>query len=90
VFPIRYYLRRRSVMAALGKYIVSTLILFAVVMGLFFVGVGAGAYQTSEFEAMFGIFGTGWLVSTVIAFLIYGVLAGQRAIRSFRSNIRKL
>ena len=32
VFPIRYYLRRRSVMAALGKYIVSTLILFAVVM----------------------------------------------------------
>lgn len=90
VFPIRYYLRRRSLWAALGKYLVSTLLLLAVVIGLFYVGVVAGAYQPSEFEAMFAIFGTGWLIATVVAFVIYGALAGQRAIRSFRSNIRKL
>ncbi|MDP3738410.1 MAG: toll/interleukin-1 receptor domain-containing protein [Hyphomonadaceae bacterium] len=90
VFPIRYYLRRRSLWAALGKYLVSTLLMLAVVIGLFYVGVGAGAYQPSEFEAMFAIFGTGWLIATIVAFVIYGALAGQRAIRSFRSNIRKL
>jgi hypothetical protein len=90
VFPIRYYLRRRSLWAALGKYLVSTLLMLAVVILLFYAGVGAGAYQTNEFDEMFAIFGTGWLIATIVAFLIYGVLAGQRAIRSFRSNIRKL
>jgi hypothetical protein len=31
-----------------------------------------------------------WGAFTLVAFFVYGVLSGQRAIRSFRSNIRKL
>ena len=89
-FPIRYYLRRRSLSAAVGKYVISTAILFAIVVALFFVGVQSGAYSANELDEVLAIFGLGWLGFTVVAFLIYGVLAGQRAIRSFRSNIRKL
>jgi hypothetical protein len=47
-----------------------------------------------QLEVDFGQFflGTGivWGLFVLIAFIVYGVLAGQRAIRSFKSNLRKL
>ena len=65
-------------------------LIFAPLVALFFVGVQSGAYSAAELDEVLAIFGLGWVGFTVVAFVIYGVLAGQRAIRSFRSNIRKL
>jgi len=89
VFPIRYYLRRLPVFGALGKYLVSTLILFAVFVGSFLVAHFQGVFpdEPVEFTTISALV---WGGFTLVAFFVYGVLSGQRAIRSFRSNLRKL
>ncbi|MDZ4761522.1 MAG: toll/interleukin-1 receptor domain-containing protein [Alphaproteobacteria bacterium] len=90
VFPVRYYLRRRPLWSALRNYLISSFILYAVVTGSFLAAWSYGLFPNdapAEFALFFGLV---WLAFTVIAFLIYAVLAGQRAIRSFRSNIKKI
>jgi hypothetical protein len=89
IFPIRYFLRRRPVLEALWKYLVSELMIFVAAFG-----VVLNAVDRDQLEVDFGQFflGTGivWGLFVLIAFIVYGVLAGQRAIRSFKSNLRKL
>jgi hypothetical protein len=89
VFPIRYYLRRLPVFGALGKYLVSTLILFAVFVGSFLIAHFQGVFpdEPVEFTTISALV---WGGFTLVAFFVYGLLSGHRAIRSFRSNIRKL
>jgi len=89
VFPVRYYLRRLSLSDALVKYIVSTVILFAALVAIYLVSKSQGVFadEPGEFLVPAAI---AWGGFTLIAFAIYGVLAAHRAIRSFRSNIRKI
>jgi hypothetical protein len=89
VFPVRYYLRRLSMLEALGKYLASSLILYAVFVGSFLFAHWQGVFPDEPVEFTL-IAAAVWGVFTLVAFVIYGVLAGQRAMRSFRSNIRKL
>jgi hypothetical protein len=89
VFPVRYYLRRLPLFGALGKYLVSTLILFAVFVGSFLAAHFQGVFPDDPVEFT-TISAAVWGGFTLVAFMVYGVLSGQRAIRSFRSNIRKL
>ena len=88
-FPIRYYLRRLPLFGALGKYLMSTLILFAGFVGSFLVAHFQGVFpeEPVEFTTIAVLV---WGGFTLVAFMVYGVLSGHRAIRSFRSNIRKL
>ena len=101
VFPVRYYLRRRSIGQAIGAYVVSSLILFVLFGGALMAAValepasfatgsetGGQLGPNPSTAALVAVFY--WVITAAIAFLVYGVLAGQRAIRSFRSNIRKL
>jgi hypothetical protein len=90
VFPIRYYLRRRPVLDALWKYLVSMLMIFIAAFGVVLTGVDRGYFEYADLASFFQIFGMIWAGLIVLAFIVYGVLAGQRAIRSFRSNLRKL
>jgi len=91
VFPIRYYLRRRPPLQALGSYLLSSAILYAVfAVAYLAMRFGTDVFQGEDAAQTMLIFAVIWGGLTVVAFLIYGVLAGQRAIRSFRSNIRKI
>lgn len=90
VFPFRYYMRRRRPLHALSRYILSSLILYAVVVGTFVVGDMIGLFPYDEPGEIALVFGVIWLVFMVVAFIIYAVLATQRAVRAFRSNIKKI
>ncbi len=90
VFPVRYYLRRRPVGVALVKYLATSLMFFVAGAGVMLSGMDRGYLQGEDFINFLKMFGILWGVFSWVAFAIYGVLAGQRAIRSFRSNIRKL
>jgi hypothetical protein len=90
VFPFRYYLRRRSVGAALAKYLISTGILYVLFVGGFVAFWLQGYYPNDTPGEIALFFGAIWGVFTLIAFVIYGGLSGQRALRSFRSNIKKI
>ncbi len=90
VFPVRYYLRRRSMGAALFKYLISTGILYALFFGAFLAFWAQGFYPADTPSEIALFFGAVWGVFTVIAFVIYAILSGQRALRSFRSNIKKI
>ncbi len=90
VFPVRYYLRRRAVLLALWKYLATSLMFFIAGTGVILGGMDRGYLEGADFMRYLEWFGICWAGFTVIAFIIYGVLAGQRAIKSFRSNIRKL
>jgi hypothetical protein len=89
VFPVRYYLRRLSLAGALGNYVISSVILFGLFVGSFLIAHAQGVFPDEPVEFTL-ISAAIWGGFTLIAFLVYGVLSGQRAIRSFRSNIRKL
>jgi TIR domain len=89
VFPARYYLRRRSAMSALRSYLISSAFMLAVIFIAFFGGLSQGMFKDNPMTSVANFLGA-WALFTVIAFLIYGVLSGQRAIRSFQANIRKL
>ncbi len=90
VFPVRYYLRRRPVFDALVKYLATSLMFFLAGAGVMLSGIDRGYLQGADFMNFLKMFGLFWAAFSLIAFAIYGALAGQRAIRSFRSNIKKL
>lgn len=90
VFPVRYYLRRRGLVDALLKYLASTFMIFVAAIGFFLKGIQDNAWPQSDLPSFLLFSAVVWLGFTLIAFLIYGLLAGQRAMKSFRSNIRKL
>lgn len=90
VFPFRYYMRRRRPIHALTRYILSSLILYAVVIGTFVIGDSIGLFPYDEPGEIALVFGGIWLGFMVVAFIIYGILATQRALRAFRSNITKV
>lgn len=90
VFPFRYYLRRRRVLHALSRYILSSLILYGVLVGAFFLLEGLGKLPDDNPWELAGFFGVFWAVFTVIAFAIYAVLTAQRAMRQFRRNLKKI
>ncbi|HOY77069.1 MAG TPA: toll/interleukin-1 receptor domain-containing protein [Hyphomonadaceae bacterium] len=90
VFPVRYYLRRRPVFTAFWKYLATSLMFFIAGAGVILGGLDRGYLEGADFMRYLEWFGICWAGFTVIAFLIYGALAGQRAIQTFRSNIKKL
>lgn len=90
VFPVRYYLRRRPVFTAFWKYMATSLMFFIAGTGVILGGIDEGYLEGVDFMRYAEWFGICWVAFTVIAFLIYGALAGQRAIKTFRSNIKKL
>ncbi len=90
VFPFRYYLRRRRPVKALTNYIISSLILYAIVIGTFVIGDVIGLFPYDEPGDIALVFGGIWLGFMVVAFILYGILAAQRAMRTFRSNIQKV
>lgn len=90
VFPVRYYLRRRPVFTAFWKYLATSLMFFVAGAGVILGGLDRGYLEGADFMRYLEWFGICWAGFTVIAFLIYGALAGQRAIQTFRSNIKKL
>jgi hypothetical protein len=60
-------------------------------MGLFLIAKSIfRMFPYDEPLEILAVFGIAWLVFAVAAFLIYGALAGQRALRSFRSNLKKI
>ncbi|MBI1359223.1 MAG: TIR domain-containing protein [Alphaproteobacteria bacterium] len=89
-FPIRYYLRRRGVGAALGKYLISTGILVGLVVIATAAAAAAGAVAPENVAGAVSGLILIWVFFTVIAFSIYAMLGGWRALRAFRSNIRKI
>ena len=90
VFPFRYYLRRRSMGSALLKYLISTGVLYALFLGSFLAFWAQGLYPYDKPGEVALFFGAIWGVFTVLAFVIYAILSGPRALRSFRSNIKKI
>lgn len=90
VFPVRYYLRRRAVVDAFLKYLATSVMFFLAGAGVMLSGLDKGYLQGADFMNFLKMFGLLWGAFSLVAFAIYGVLAGQRAIRSFRSNIKKL
>lgn len=90
VFPVRYYLRRRPALDAFLKYLATSAMFFLAGAGVMLSGMDRGYLEGADFMNFLKWFCIAWAGFTVIAFVIYGVLAGQRAIGSFRSNIRKL
>jgi hypothetical protein len=90
VFPVRYYLRRRTVLEALLKYLATSVMFFLAGAGVMLSGMDRGYLGSEDFVTFARGFAIAWLGLSVVAFGIYGALAGQRAIRSFRSNIKKL
>jgi hypothetical protein len=91
VFPVRYYLRRRPPVNALGSYILSSGLLYLAFSGSYLaLRYGTDMFGQEDPGEVTLVFAAVWGVFTIIAFVIYGALAGQRAIRSFRLNIRKI
>lgn len=85
VFPIRYFMRRRRVLRAALMYCLSSIVL----LGLFFGGLLA--YYEGDFDYVTGedmIIGlVVWAVMAVVAVILYAILSGVRAVRSFRKNV---
>ena len=90
VFPVRYYLRRRPVVDALLKYLATCLMFFVAAAAIILVGMDRGYFQTRDMLDFLRVAALAWAGFTLVVFMVYGALAGQRAIRSFRSNIRTL
>ena len=90
VFPARYYMRGRALAEALLKYLGASAMFFVAGAGVMLSGIDRGYLQGADFINFLKMFALVWAACTLIAFTVYGVLAGQRAIRNFRSNIKKL
>lgn len=90
VFPVRYFLRQRPVMDALKAYLISTVILLALAVGIFALPDLLRGRISAQLGPDLVQIGAIWLGFTLLAFLIYGVLGAQRALRRFRTNIRKI
>ena len=89
-FPVRYYLRRRGTMEALVKYLGSAAMLFAAAAGVLLAGLRDGYMTGGDLRSFLQVFGGLWLLFAMVAFVTYGILAGQRALKSFRANIKKI
>ncbi|HEV7692865.1 MAG TPA: toll/interleukin-1 receptor domain-containing protein [Hyphomonadaceae bacterium] len=89
-FPVRYYLRRRGTMEALVKYLGSAAMLFVAAFGVVLAGLRDGYLTGGDLSEFLKLFGVAWVLFAVIAFVTYGVMAGRRAMNSFRSNIKKI
>ncbi len=91
IFPVRYYMRKRRFWRAVSRYFVSSLLLYAFTFGLYSVGTVAFELRNFGDPPEFGmILGVIWLVLGVLAFFFYAILAAQRAVRSFRSNVETI
>lgn len=90
VFPVRYFLRGHAVAPALLRYLATSLMYLAAGAGLIVTGMDRGYMEAADLMTFLRWFAIAWGSLSVLAFLIYGVLAGQRAIRRFRSNLRKI
>lgn len=85
VFPVRYFLRRLPLRAAIAKYLVSSLIILLLFAGAFVGGrITLEAYQITGAALVAAVT---WLGCTIVAFAIYGALSGVRAMSSFRANL---
>jgi len=89
-FPVRYYLRRRGTMEALVKYLGSAAMLFVAAFGVVLAGLRDGYLTGADMSEFLKLFGAAWVLFAIIAFVTYGVMAGQRAMKSFRANIKKI
>lgn len=90
VLPVRSYIRRRGVGRALLGYLISTGIIFALGVGALLYSEQQGLLKIADPMQGLVTFLAAWLGFTIVAFLIYGVVGSQRALRSFRSNLRKI
>lgn len=90
VFPIRYYLRRRPPVQAFRSYVISSAILYGVFVGTFLLARAMGEFLNDDPAEIIVMFGLIWIGFAIIAFVIYGAMSAQRAIRSFRSNMVKI
>ena len=88
IYPIRYYMRRRRVWRTAYMQALNSLIPIAMfVAGLFIWWEGDTA---SAFDESFIFIPPIFITLTIIAIVIYGILNGQRAVRSFRKNVEVL
>jgi hypothetical protein len=86
VFPIRYYLRRRTVAMAIAYYALSEFLIFASAVTVsLFVSPSAALSEGGYVEAA-GVFAA----LLAVAFVVYGFFAAKRAMKSFRANLRQL
>jgi hypothetical protein len=91
VFPVRYYMRNRPPWRALGSYLISSVILYAIFMATYLAfRYGTDIFGSENPAEIALIFGLIWIGFTVIAFMIYGILSAQRALRMFHRNIKKI
>lgn len=88
VFPVRYYLRRRRVwLTALMQALHSLLFLALFIGGLFIWWEGNTSATIDEsFYYIPPIF----FILLIVTVVIYAILSGQRAVRSFRKNVEVL
>jgi hypothetical protein len=89
-FPIRYFMRRRSLMDALRAYMISSAILFGVFFAAYLTAWAQNLFPQDSWNEVVAVVLLVWAVFTSIAFLIYGALSAQRALRAFRANLRKI
>jgi len=90
VFPLRYYARRRPPAQALRSYVISSAILFGIFVATFLFAKSMGEFATdgtAEIIVMFALF---WVGFAILAFIVYGAMSAQRAIRSFSKNVVKI
>jgi hypothetical protein len=89
-FPFRYYLRRRPLGAALVKYLISSVILFGAIIGADALVLATNLFPDESVSTHAFLVGGAWIAFTIVAFVVYGVLSGWRALRSFRSNLKRV
>jgi hypothetical protein len=96
VFPVRYFLRQRSLLVALRGYLISTGILLVLCLAILALPSQGSSWGYGDWDGDYLAGGElqmiliAWIIFSFLAFSIYGLLSSQRAMRSFRSNIRKI
>jgi hypothetical protein len=91
IFPVRYYMRKRRFWRAVSRYFLSSLLLYAFTFGVYL--VGTVMFELRNFGGPFEfctILAGIWIFLGVVAFVFYAILAAQRAMRSFRSNVETI
>jgi multisubunit Na+/H+ antiporter MnhC subunit len=91
VFPVRYYLRQRPFRTALVKYLISSFIIYAMMVAAFALAKAMGVMTEADDPIEFAlVLAAIWGGFTVLAFVIYAALSAQRALRMFRRNLKKI
>lgn len=92
VFPIRYFLRNRPALHALKMYLLSSLTMFAIILGAvtLFVQQGLISERDADWDGTIRFIGGIWLAASAAAFVIYFALSSVRALWTFRRNSKKL